>query len=224
MSQLYNNAVITDAGFTLLDKVQAGLATIQFTRMVTGDGTYTADEKTSSALRGCAALRSEKNSYTLSSVNVISGGGVRLTALVTNQDPVTGEALVNEGYSITVAKGDTGDYLPAYTGGAPAQIVQEYCAKVSDAATVSISSAGAVMLAADAEERFAVIEEAIEGTGGGPIEDETPAFEQAETRENIANGETLGVILGKIMKFFTNLKKVAFTGNYNGQGHKKVLV
>lgn len=237
MPQLYNDAVITAAGSALLDRVQAGLASIQFTRLATGDGTYTADEKVSSALRGCAALRSEKNSYALSSVSVIPGGGVKLTALVTNQDPATGQVLVSEGYhiteiglfakerggagdtevlySITVATGDTGDYLPAYTSGAPAQIVQEYRAKVSSTAAVSISSAGAVMLAADAEERFAAIEEAIEGTGGGPIEDETPSFEQAEERENIASGDVLSVILGKIKKFFADLKKVAFTGSYN---------
>ena len=237
MPQLYNNAVITTAGSVLLDRVQAGLAAIQFTRMATGDGTYTAEEKQPSALRGSTGLKSSRNSYTLSSAGTIPGGGVRLTALITNQDPATSQTLVSEGYSITeiglfakerdgagdtevlysitVATGDTGDYLPAYTGGAPAQIVQEYRAKVSDAASVSINSAGAVMLAEDAERRFSAIEEAIEGAGGGLIEDETPTFEQAEERENIASGESMGTILGKIKKFFADLKKVAFTGSYN---------
>ena len=60
MPQLYNNAVITDAGLVLLDRVQAGTASIQFTRMVTGDGTYTANEKTSSALQKYTGLKSEK--------------------------------------------------------------------------------------------------------------------------------------------------------------------
>lgn len=237
MPQLYNGAVVTAAGAALLDKVHAGLASVQFTRMATGDGTYTAEEKQPSALQGSTGLKSSRNSYTLSSVGVIPGGGVKLTALVTNQDPATGQTLVSEGYSITeiglyakerdgaddtevlysitVATYDIGDYLPAYTGGAPAQIVQEYRAKVNDAATVSINSTGAVMLAADAEERFAAIEKAIEGTGRGPIEDETPSFEQAEKRENIASGDVLGVILGKIKKFFADLNTVAFTGSYN---------
>lgn len=237
MPQLYNDAVITDAGSVLLDRVQAGLAAIQFTRMATGNGTYTAEEKQPSALRGSTGLKSSRNSYTLSSAGVIPGGGVKLTALVTNQDPATSQTLVSEGYSITeiglfakerdgaddtevlysitVATYDIGSYMPPYTGGAPAQIVQEYHAKMSDAASVSINSAGAAMLAEDAERRFAAIEEAIEGTGGGPIEDETPTFEQAETRENIASGDILGVILGKIKKFFADLQKVAFTGSYN---------
>ena len=141
MPRPYNNAVITDAGIELLDKAQAGQASIQFTRMATGNGTYTADEKTPSALKMCTTLKSEKNSYPLSSVGVVPGGGVKLTALITNQDPATGATLVNEGYhineiglyarekggsddtevlySITVAAYDTGDYMPAYTDGAP---------------------------------------------------------------------------------------------------------
>lgn len=174
MPQLYNTAVVTGAGLSLMDRAQAGIASIQFTRMATGNGTYTADEKTPSALKMCTTLKSEKNSYPLSSVGVVPGGGVKLTALITNQDPATGATLVNEGYhineiglyarekggsddtevlySITVAAYDTGDYMPAYTDGAPAQIVQEYRAKVGHTTEVSINSAGAVMLAEDAEE------------------------------------------------------------------------
>ena len=44
---------------------------------------------------------------------------------------------------------------------------------------------------------------------------QAPTFTQATTRANIASGETLTVILGKIMKFFTDLKTVAFTGAYS---------
>ena len=40
-------------------------------------------------------------------------------------------------------------------------------------------------------------------------------FTEASTRANIASGETLATILGKIKKFFTDLKTVAFTGSYN---------
>ena len=39
MPQLYNKAVMTNAGLALLNKAQAGAAAIQFTRMATGDGT-----------------------------------------------------------------------------------------------------------------------------------------------------------------------------------------
>lgn len=43
--------------------------------------------------------------------------------------------------------------------------------------------------------------------------DQTPTFSQASTRNNIASGEKLSVILGKVQKFFNDLKTVAFSGN-----------
>lgn len=45
--------------------------------------------------------------------------------------------------------------------------------------------------------------------------DNTQTFTEASTRANIASGETFAVILGKIKKFFTDLKAVAFSGSYN---------
>lgn len=41
-----------------------------------------------------------------------------------------------------------------------------------------------------------------------------PEFTVADKRENIASKEKMPKILGKIAKFFADLKKVAFTGNY----------
>ena len=42
---------------------------------------------------------------------------------------------------------------------------------------------------------------------------QTPTFTEASSRANIASGETLSTIFGKIKKFFTDLKAVAFSGN-----------
>lgn len=50
--------------------------------------------------------------------------------------------------------------------------------------------------------------------------DQTPTFTQASTRNNIASGEKLSVILGKIQKFFNDLKTVAFSGSYNDLTNK----
>lgn len=50
--------------------------------------------------------------------------------------------------------------------------------------------------------------------------DQTPTFTQAVTRENIASGNKLSVILGKIMKWFADLKDVAFSGSYNDLSDK----
>lgn len=50
--------------------------------------------------------------------------------------------------------------------------------------------------------------------------DQTPTFTQAATRENIASGNKLSVIFGKIMKWFADLKTVAFSGSYNDLSNK----
>ena len=41
------------------------------------------------------------------------------------------------------------------------------------------------------------------------------AFSTATTRTNVVTGEKLSTLFGKIAKWFTDLKKVAFTGSYN---------
>lgn len=49
------------------------------------------------------------------------------------------------------------------------------------------------------------------------------AFTPASTRQNIASGEALPAILGKISKFFTDLKTVAFSGSYNDLSNKPTI-
>lgn len=50
--------------------------------------------------------------------------------------------------------------------------------------------------------------------------EQTPTFTEASTRVNIASGETLSTLFGKIKKFFTDLKMVAFTGSYTDLSNK----
>lgn len=45
MPQPFNNAVMTNAGARLLTRAQAGEIKIEFTRIATGNGSYTAQEK-----------------------------------------------------------------------------------------------------------------------------------------------------------------------------------
>lgn len=48
----------------------------------------------------------------------------------------------------------------------------------------------------------------------GDASNTTAVFSGSKERENISTGEKLSVIFGKIAKFFSDLKTVAFTGNY----------
>lgn len=49
----------------------------------------------------------------------------------------------------------------------------------------------------------------------GDASDTTVTFVQATNRENISSKEKFSVIMGKIAKFFADLKTVAFTGKYS---------
>lgn len=53
--------------------------------------------------------------------------------------------------------------------------------------------------------------------------DQTPTFTQAATRENIASGNKMSVIFGKIMKWFADLKTVAFSGSYTDLTNKPTI-
>lgn len=172
MPQPFNNAVMTNGGAKLLTRAQAGEIKIEFTRIVTGNGTYSSSEKALSALQARTALKSQKNSYALSDIDVYSDYSVKVTALITNQDPVTKETLVTSGYyineiglyakpaggasgtevlySIAVTSGENGDFMPPYNGYNPAQIIQDYFATVNNSLEVTINSTGAALLAEDA--------------------------------------------------------------------------
>lgn len=53
-----------------------------------------------------------------------------------------------------------------------------------------------------------------------PVDDAIATFTEATERENINSGETTSTIFGKIKKWFTDLKTVAFTGSYNDLSNK----
>ena len=74
----------------------------------------------------------------------------------------------------------------------------------------------------DFNDNFDVIDEELgkrlESTGAAS--DMTVAFEQASTRTNLKTGEKISVSFGKIMKWFADLKTVAFSGSYSDLSNK----
>lgn len=61
-------------------------------------------------------------------------------------------------------------------------------------------------------------------TKTGDVANNTASFSVASSRSNISTGEKMSTILGKIAKFFTDLKSVAFTGNYSDLSNKPTNV
>ena len=174
MPQPFSDAVITAAGAALLLRVETGEAALEVTKIVVGDGVYSAAERTAANLRQRTALKSARNTYTPSHVSIVSEDSIKITTLISNLDPVTEQPLITSGYfineigvyakeeggasstevlyCIAVTGGDTGDYMPAYAGGGAAQITQDIYLTVGNAATTYVNAAGAAFLATEGQE------------------------------------------------------------------------
>lgn len=148
MPQPYRAAVMTEQGEQLISKALTEECKIEFTRVETGNGTYSEEEKKDTSLRKRTDLKSMKNSYMINDQELIEAeNSIKLSMIISNIDPVTKESVVPEAYylneigvyakehgtdnevlfSIAVTAGDRGDLLPEYTEGqSPTEIRQTY--------------------------------------------------------------------------------------------------
>ena len=213
--QPFSRAIMTDSGSRLFMKAQAGEAKIKFTKIAVGDGDYSGEERKISSQQIKTELKSLKNSYPISKIEVVSDHSVKVTALITNYDPISEEAVVENGYyinemglfakesededgetevlySIAIVEGETGDFMPPFDGNNPAQIIQEYYATVNNAEEVTIEMGkGAVALAEDLEKMMI-----LDFDDSGEVEG-IESF--ADFMDSFVKGTP-------IYKFFTNLK------------------
>jgi hypothetical protein len=185
----FDAAVVTNAGAALLARQQVGGCVLEFTKISVGSGEYTAQEKTNTALQARTALKNQKYSYNINSKTLESSKVVKLSAILANRDPQSGEALFEEGfninemgvfcreqghpeteilYSVAVAASFPGEYMPAYTGVNPAEILQDYFVSVANSANVTVQFTQATYaLAEDVDEqaqRMAAFEAVYEQT------------------------------------------------------------
>ena len=63
----------------------------------------------------------------------------------------------------------------------------------------------------------------VSGSGNDVTVDVDTTFTDASSRTNIASGDSIKTILGKIKKWFSDLKTVAFTGSYNDLDNKPTI-
>lgn len=99
------------------------------------------------------------------------------------------------------------------------EIQQAFTQEIRTAITNSIAATNAANEAKEAADLAAeAARKAAEAAGAyvlGDISGKTVKFTEAETRENINTGESTATMFGKIKKWFTDLKNVAFTGDYS---------
>lgn len=176
MPMPFLKAVTTEKGVELLNRSQAGEGSITFFAIATGSGVYSNMEKNPEILKKTTNLKASKNFYKISEVRKEGANSVKVTAVIGNQDPVTKEAVVTEGYnineiglfakiegdsentllSIAVTSGEQGDYLPAFTGKETAQIIQNYIVSISNDLEISLKySDAAVAFKSDVDKQLA---------------------------------------------------------------------
>lgn len=154
----FRKAVVTDRGLDLILKTQMRQIKLEFSKIVTGSGEYAEDEDLSKA----TALKQPKQEFGISAVEIVDRKTVKLATALTNEglteayymreigiyatDPDEGDVL----YSIAVTLPERADYLPAYDGQVPVNIMLDTYQSVSDAANVTIKlDHGAYALAKD---------------------------------------------------------------------------
>jgi hypothetical protein len=160
MAQDFDMATVTDAGKEAMQEALEEGYSMVFSRLVTGNGTYTEGE----TIKTRTALKSQKNWYPFSSIKRESDG-VTLKAVITNQEG--GIALVTETYNINeigiyvtvngtetlyaiaAVGGGTGMELPAFDGYNAMQIVREWFVANSNDADITVDMSTALALASD---------------------------------------------------------------------------
>ena len=137
MAGVFNQAVLTTKGIALLAKAQAGRCTINLTKAVSGNGSYSAGEDLASR----TALKSQMQEFAIitnypdAQHALATGYYVREIGLYAT-DPDEGEIL----YAIATAVTDQWDYMPSYNNLLPSTITIEMLTEVANASTVTIEA------------------------------------------------------------------------------------
>ena len=172
----FEPAVITRAGVNMIANDIAGIGNIEFVKMVSGAGEYTEEEKSKNALAERTALKDQRQEFVFNAIEVKSEKSVLLKSVISNQTLEEGYRITEvgiyarekgtegDGFLYSLALAIEADFLPPFNGLNPSEIVQEYYATVSDAATVSIISApGAFALYEDMKTLENTFSEKIKG-------------------------------------------------------------
>lgn len=232
----YRNAVMTQNGAALLNKAQAGLCKIKFTRISTGDGEYSESEKGIEELRKITSLKSHKQSFMFDSIKYLNDTSVELKASITNHDDTQ---TLSAGYYIreiavfaqeddendtevlySIAVANVADFLPPYNGNNPTLIIQKYYATVDGSrSAITIPShygEDLDVVKQDLEKEWKEYAENIDEEmkkrpeKDGKADEMTVTFTEAASRENIVTGENTSTLMSKIKKWLADLAAAAF--------------
>ena len=204
----FDRSVITDRGRELMN-----LGTVlNFTRIGTGDGDYSAYEN----IAARTALKSAKVSYTPSSATTDENGS-DVNVLIANYDPVTEQAVVTSTFTVkevglfvtvngteelfALSVSYAGERMPAFNGANRSEMVCTWHISISGNAEVAVTAAGAAALAADLAAHEAKKVASADGAHGLKYQDETlsaynSATQQWEEIKTGGGGSTIAITAG----------------------------
>lgn len=213
--------ILTNNGAVLMTQVAAG-RTILFTRTESGSG-YAAnptvlqnvvDKKQDMFLEEVIFENRQATIKTiLSNMQLEEGYQLRQVGVYAKLEGDEADTLVIIGQQYN------GEKIPPYGEGI-IQIEYDIAMKVSGTGNVTIEGVGTGYVTkgqflahlSDNNNPHKVTKKQVEleHVPNVATNDQTPTFEEAEERENIASREKLSVIMGKVRKWFSDLKEAAF--------------
>lgn len=204
----FDRSVITDRGRELMN-----LGTVlNFTRIGTGDGDYSAYEN----IAARTALKSAKVSYTPSSATTDENGS-DVNVLIANYDPVTEQAVVTSTFTVkevglfvtvngteelfALSVSYAGERMPAFNGANRSEMVCTWHISISGNAEVAVTAAGAAALAVDLAAHEVKKVASADGAHGLKYQDETlsaynSATQQWEEIKTGGGGSTITITAG----------------------------
>lgn len=228
----YSRTVLTDAGVILARRMMDETITMEFTRIVTGDGQYSSGED----IAARTALKSQKQSFPLSSRSLTDEDRVlHLKYVISNVNPdsspltvgyyvrevgiyahVTGESEIL--YAVAIADADTADYMPEYDELQPATITMDWFVTVGNTENITIqASPSAYALAEDLADLADVVDQKLDADGDSKNNTVTFTSSDAadsevtkstgwETVAALTSGETHENFMTKFSKMIKNLR------------------
>ena len=228
----YSRTVLTDAGVILARRMMDETITMEFTRIVTGDGQYSSGED----IAARTALKSQKQSFPLSSRSLTDEDRVlHLKYVISNVNPdsspltvgyyvrevgiyahVTGESEIL--YAVAIADADAADYLPEYDELQPSTITMDWFITVGNTENITIqASPSAYALAEDLADLAEVVDQKLDANGDS--KNNTVTFTSSDAADSdvtkstgwdtvapLASGETHASFMTKFSKMIKNLR------------------
>lgn len=207
---VYKKAIITDAGEALRARAVAGEANMQFSCAKTS--TYVYPEGTD--LTKLTDLQEIRQTVVPSNVQITNDTLISVRSLFGNEQISEAYLIQNVGVYATdgeneilfaVCQAITPDQMPAYDGVAPSSFIYNVQLTVSQAAQISlvVNTAGT----ATTQDVLELEQKKVNGNGGDISETVIAATEKSQAEYPVpAAGDSAKTILGKVQKFFGDLR------------------